>query len=85
MTTNHLALLLFNYGSPESRTQILRTGILRAIHYTKDPNLHNNKYNRKETKIELFFIDIDKRAAVLHVLVSISTNLLRLSNCGNLT
>lgn len=25
------------YGSPGSRTQILRTGILRAIHYTKDP------------------------------------------------
>lgn len=25
------------YAPPESRTQILRTGILRAIHYTKDP------------------------------------------------
>mgnify|MGYP001184532373 CR=1 FL=1 len=26
---------VLNYAPPESRTQILRTGILRAIHYTK--------------------------------------------------
>lgn len=29
--------LIKKYDSPESRTQILRTGILRAIHYTKEP------------------------------------------------
>ncbi|CDR72596.1 Protein of unknown function [Lactobacillus delbrueckii subsp. bulgaricus] len=29
----------FSYdGPPGSRTQISRTGILRAIHYTKGPN-----------------------------------------------